>query len=175
MDGTLDQAIDTITYWFFTKTGAVINFDTHQGETDIQHVTLDYNDVYYGAYGDRKHQEIESELERRGILEDSNKKYLVFYEGGHPNHCGIAPGIVNGQAVSDMALMYLRSTCFYGFANGTMGNFEYVAVHETLHLFGAEHTDDPTDIMYRGALSAGVDYSVRQETYINSQYVSIQP
>lgn len=139
--------------WLYAETnGHVVKFDTYQGALDITYVELPRTDKDYAKWNKYKVVEIAKDLD--GILKElpSNKKYMVYLEGGRPYDneywaCG------DTQLDSNVMVQYLLApTCFDGkdfaIVDAEPRYLDYVMIHELVHAEGGVAKDAPYEIFY---------------------------
>jgi hypothetical protein len=169
-DGTMHRSISAALRWFATQTtGRAYRLDTTEGALDITFVRLPRTEAQMASYGTFLRDSLEKDLGALGLV-DQQKLYLAFYDGTHPSVCGDAPRppVTPGR----VAAIYLK-----GLPNAPLpcagnplatsptaapGYFEFVMLHEMLHVLGIVHegapnavnghvAHDPSDLMYAGA------------------------
>ena len=139
-------------------------------EPEILFLRLSRNDDWYKARGMTMGGELEKELDQSMLL-DHNTRYLMFYDGSGPGHCGTSPN--PPQVPGVMAKLYLRASnpdgrpCIASRAKTDAdlpSIFEWRIIHELFHTLGAVQpcasnylpyghvSDDPRDVMYTGPL-----------------------
>ncbi|MEZ4361377.1 MAG: hypothetical protein R3B48_14420 [Kofleriaceae bacterium] len=168
IDGTLQRSVQAWSSWFASKAlGPKLRLDVAGGAPDITFVRLPRTDTAYAAEGVLIRDRIEQDL---GNLKHINlaKAYLVYYDGTS-NSCGSGP--LPPALIGRAAVIYLDGQvpnavpCKnnpIGASADVPGYFEFVAVHELMHVLGAAAScspnqvggghvgDDPTDLMYAG-------------------------
>jgi hypothetical protein len=167
---TLANTTRSFNNWLAGQTGGRrLRFDTVEGSLDISFVKLPKTDAAYDAFGHRKRDSIEADLNNLGLLKP-NKIYAVYYDGNNVNTCADAPHppALPGQ----VAILYLRGAvpgfkpcdenAFAASPVAAPGYLDFTMLHELLHTLGAVddrapnavlngHVGlDPTDLMYAG-------------------------
>ena len=142
-DGTIETAIDSISYWFRTETdGLDLRWDTYAGELDVTFYRLsvveDSITVEVAYVRDR----LERELRQDGVI-GLHKQYMVFYDGGSTWSCGGGawPPLLKGV----VSAVYLKGTppnaapCnsnILGASAIAPGYLEFAMLHEFVHTIG---------------------------------------
>ncbi len=171
--GVLQRSISSWQRWLVAQTGGRhLRLETVGGSLDVQFVRLPRTDAVYRRLGAAIRDTLEKDLVALGVVAAALPKiYLTYYDGGHIDRCGSAafPPLVPGH----IAVLYLKGTltggpdcdtnAFAATAISAPGYFEFVAVHEVMHLLGlvssaaADHglsghlTTDSSDLMYAGS------------------------
>jgi hypothetical protein len=171
-NGTLHRTISSGQRWLASQTaGRYIRYDAADGALDVAFVRLPRTDAAYFSYGIFLRDTIEKDLRAAGWTQ-ANTLFLTYYDGRQADRCGGAawpPALVG-----NVAAMYLQgiptgpvpcaSNTFASTAIAAPGYWEFAAVHELFHLMGIVSTsapnhvlaghvgNDPTDLMYAGAL-----------------------
>ncbi len=162
---TLDTSLKIANEWLKTQTGGKgLRLDTHSGgKIDVTFLKLPKTDAEMNAAGGNVRANLEYVLLANGF-NSVDKGYLVYY-GGDGDGCGRGawPPTLHGN----VGALYVgaASGCVtqpYAASGQPAGFFEYLAVHEVLHVLGfvapcASHqwdsghvTDSAQDIMYSG-------------------------
>ncbi|MEP6780326.1 MAG: hypothetical protein ABJC26_10580 [Gemmatimonadaceae bacterium] len=169
--GVLQRSVSSWQRWLSAQTtGRVLRLDTFGGGLDVQYVRLPRTDAVYRAFGALIRDSIEKDLAAAGVSTNTQKLYLMYYDGGHIDRCGSAayPPLLPGR----VAAIYLQGTItggpncntndFPASPTSAPGYIDFVAAHETMHLLGlvspaapdygfTGHTiTDPSDLMYAG-------------------------
>lgn len=170
-DGTIVRTVSSIQRWFAGQTGGRhLRLDMSDDALDITFARIDRSDAVMTSYGDFIRDTLELELVEGGHA-SPNTLLLVYYDGGHQSRCGSAatpPGLPG--PVGAIFLKGLAASPFPCASNPIAATpwaaptyIEFTAAHEALHLLGivsagapdfnGYHVDnDPTDLMYAGAL-----------------------
>jgi hypothetical protein len=164
LNGRIGLSIAAGNRWLSSQTGGrQIRFDVSGSALDIGFARLPRTAAEYDAFGINARDQIERDLKAQGY-DRTNKKYLVFYEGGGTN-CGTsyqAPGLPGNASV-----VFLQKCEAYEYSTLTgdalrLGFVDFVWVHEMFHGLGAapscaphHHSsghvgDDSSDLMYGG-------------------------
>jgi hypothetical protein len=169
-DGTMHRSISSALRWFAGQTaGRPYRLDASGGALDIMFVRLPRSEAQMASYGIFLRDSLEKDLAALGLA-DAQKLYLAYYDGTHANVCGDAPRppLTPGR----VAAIYLKGLptaplpCagnpLAASATAAPGYFEFVMLHEMLHVLGIVHdgapnavnghvSHDPSDLMYAGA------------------------
>lgn len=170
-DGTIIRTLSSIQRWFASQTGGRhLRLDMSDDAVDITFARIGRTDAAMTSYGDFIRDTLEQELVAGGYS-SPNTMLLVYYDGGHQSRCGSAatpPALVG--PVGAIFLKGLAASAFPCANNPFAATpwapptyIEFTAAHEALHLLGIVsagapdfnnyHVDnDPTDLMYAGAL-----------------------
>lgn len=177
LNGTLARSVTSFRTWFTQHSaGLDFRFDTFEGALDITFHRLALTNAEMIDFGAYVVNQIEQELRDAERIE-SNKLYIVYYDGGSTFACGGAawPPFIPGQ----VAAMYLRGTpggadCgaqqFVTSATQFPRYWEFAMLHDLVHTLGvvAEaapnhttaypgHVPDRNDLMYSGPASWIID------------------
>jgi hypothetical protein len=167
---TLAYSIASFQNWFASQTGGRgFNTDTWNGAVDITYFRLTIREAELTARGAFVVTEIERQLGEAGLL-DTNKLYIVYYDGTSTVSCGAAawPPHVPGR----VAAMFLNglptgarcaSQQFVSSPTQFPGYWEFAMLHDLVHTTGnvsadapnhtaatPAHVPEPTDLMYTG-------------------------
>jgi hypothetical protein len=162
---TLANTTGSFNNWLAEQTGGRrLRFDTYQGGLDISFARLPRTDAEYDAFGQRKRDSIEADLNAMGLLKP-NKIYAVYYDGNNANTCADAPHppALPGQ----VAVLYLRGAvpgfrpcyenAFAASPAAAPGYFDFTMLHELLHTLGAVDARAPDAALFGYAGHAGLD------------------
>jgi hypothetical protein len=169
-NGTMHRSISAALRWFATQTaGRPYRLDATGGALDIAFIRLPRTEAQMAGYGTFLRDSLEQDLAMLGFA-DAQKLYLAYYDGPHPSVCGDAPRppVTPGR----VAAIYLKGLpagplpCagnpLAASPTAAPGYFEFVMLHEMLHVLGIVHDGapnavnghvdhDPSDLMYAGA------------------------
>ena len=142
-DGTIETAIESISYWFSSQTGGLdLRWDTYNGQLDITFHRLSSKENSITAEVAYVRDRLERELRDAHVI-GLDKQYLVFYGGGSTWSCGGGawPPLLKGV----VSAMYLKGTppnappCnsnTLGASPTSPGYFEFGILHEFIHTIG---------------------------------------
>lgn len=170
-DGTIHRTISSAQRWLASQVGGrAFRLDlTDAGELDIVFVRLPRTDGAYTSYGTYMRDSVEKDLAGLGLITASTR-YLAYHDGGNTTACASAPR--PPAHPGRLAGIYLKGTIpgaapcasnpLASSATAPPGYFEFVMLHELLHVMGAvdgnapDHAfdghvgHDPSDLMYAG-------------------------
>ena len=171
-NGTIHRVVSSGQRWLAGQAGGrSLRYDAADGGLDVAFVRAPRSDATYAGYGVFIRDSLEKDLNAAG-WNLPNTRLLAFYDGRHQSVCGSSaqPGVLDGN----LAVLYLNGlptssapcagNAFVASPTGAPGYWEFVAQHEVFHLLGfvspgapnavaGGHVgNDPTDLMYAGAL-----------------------
>lgn len=170
-DGTIHRTLSAAQRWLATQLGGrAFRLDlTAEGALDITFVRLQRSDATYAGYGITMRDSVEKDLVALGHI-SNQALYLAYYDGVNTTACGSAPR--PPAHPGRMAGIYLKGTIpgapacatnpLAASAVAPPGYFEFVTLHEVLHLLGVVDGNapnhafdghvghDPGDLMYAG-------------------------
>lgn len=170
-DGTIHRTVSAAQRWLASQLGGrAFRLDlTEAGELDIAFVRLPRTDAVYASYGTFLRDSVEKDLAAMGLISDQ-MRYLAYHDGVNTTACASAPR--PPAHPGRLAGIYLKGTIpgaapcasnpLASSATAPPGYFEFVMLHELLHVMGAvdgnapDHAfdghvgHDPSDLMYAG-------------------------